>query len=1363
MEYESVFDFLKDDESFYDIYNHCKSMEKEIILESYDLSLVKGRTVCEKLIKKIAKNDSRVSYIFSKKKRNGKQYNPGLAEVLGECSDKKILKRNLINKYYDIKKYGDAGAHGDDSDKYDITDCKKVHKWVFDIAINCYNEFNYPKEITYFYGLDKFNYSIEITPEEREEDLVNLHQNEVVPENIKKSYETKKIFLTVDSFKECLSNYIGKLDNIEDLFFELNDDYRYINDENINDILYNVDDELKNKIKTDAERFSQLKSDKIIETLNELNDDLTFKDINEMIISASDNNQREVYKVIKALSIDLVKNHLSRIKDEIEDVPVTYIDENGRKISKHKKYQIKEDENGFYLENIYLDDDQKAAVQYNDKKPLVVNAGPGSGKTRILVERVVFLVNELKKDPSSILVITYTRKATQELKNRLINDTDLPIEVVNEIRISTVHGFCRHLIANYEHVPYNYLNRYGEKSLFFSKFKSDLGFENYAFLYDFWIPDVLDVYGEYFNFEVNTLGLVNYVKEEMSRKEGYIKRFENYMDDFYKENGYNQLPDFGYLIQKGLQKGSYYHRFLNIASSYPKYKKLLEDNKSCDDDYVLEKAYNLLKRDYVIEDISYKNILIDEFQDTDYNQMKIFKKLLEICDFSDGDTFTIVGDSDQSIYGWRGSNPKFFEDYVKDSDFNCITIHKNYRSSRNIVEFNEELIKNQRNVQKKLIPAKSYSNPVFHLSSRDFENDEAERIISIIKDLKRDKTIKYYSDVALLFRLKDSIDKFIEVFERKGIPYYLTENNDFLNQNEVKSMLTLFWLLMPYQKERFVYRSDDFLNLSWLTDEYFGLSEKTQDILVNIQKNFERNVIRAASDAFLYFNNRRKILKYPEVFKQDAKILNYIFDNVETFDIVLLDEPDLIKLGITNRNDLEFFSKLKNLKTLMWDDKLSAFDKPDTSYIFNRLLNITEYFREVSIRGDNHSIKVKDNLALFSQIINDYESIMGNKNYLGLFNYLDGVLESYSCRRRDANEGFNKVHLITMHSAKGLEYPAVILCSLKDGLCPKIFKERKYYKTPYKFFANKPKDVRKYHREEEMRLIYVAATRAKDLLILSSISSNNQPPAFLELLKRNRNVKIQTLQPHNLSQINKISSSDIIEENDGIKVLNLNEILVDYLFCPYRYDILNNTRFNVNIRNQRHVESALHNLIYMIHNKKEITAEEVNDKVQSMIKYHNLSSNIVANNIIENVNVYWQRYGQNYDVLKSNISVRKQMKNCDIKGKVDLVVKENDAEISIVQFIGSDYKITEFIDQYMICLYFYVSILKNYDEFKNYEFKNIILHSIDNNEIHIMPYDSGLEKYTMDYLEDIGADIVEDKFTKTLSRCNECECNGNHC
>lgn len=1298
--YKSVFDFLKDDDEFYDIYRCCREMENEILIKSIDMTFVKGRKVCENLIKKIAKNNPKLSYLFSSDEHNGKSHGPEFYKILAACRDKKVINRNIINKFYEIKKLGNVGAHKINVDKYKIH-CKKFHKMIFDITLDCYNEFNYPKNVSYYYGLDKIHYAIKTTSDDRKEDLNDLRVNEVDPDNVEEYYKSNNVFLLINSFKRLASKYIDINEN-EEFFNEL-EKYSKINDDNIDDVLSDVEEEVRSKIKVGVEKFSQDNSNNIIETLNELNNDLTFREINELIASANDEDKREIYSLIKEISSDLAKNYLTGPKEELEEVPITYIDENGEKVCKYEKYDIEEDENGFFLK-ICLDEEQKAAVRYNGDKPLVINAGPGSGKTRILVERVVYLINELNMDPSTILIITFNNKAAQEFQNRLINDSNLPRDIVYQVTIDTIYGFCRNLINLLSPVPYNYLNE-GEKFLFFSKFKKELGFENYAYLYDSWIPRVLEVYAEIVNFGVDIDGLIDYVKSQMDDVDDV--NYRRYIDDFHEKYGYDQFPDYNALIEHKFKKAYYYQIFLTIANSYEKYIQLQNQMRTYDADHLIETAYEVIKG---VNWFHGFNILIDEFQDIDFHQMKIFNMLQESC-VNSGGTFTIVGDSDQSIYGWRGSSSLFFENCVSNPNFQCITIHNNYRSSGNIVEFNEELIKPYRLIEKDLIPIKSRGNPVFYLSNSD--SDEAINVMQIIKRLKEDKKIKYYSDVALLFRTNRDIEKCVKVFDEHSFQYYNLAQNDFLNQNEVKSMLTLFWLLMPYEKNKFVSRSDDFLNLSWLSDDYFGLSKETQEILNDIQVNFEKNAINLARKAALKFDKHIILVEYSNIFNLDKRIVDYVFDNVDTIDLISLDENDLIKLGITDKHDLEFFSKLRNLKSIMWGDLCDS-EKPNLIDVFNSLLNITDYYEAISIRSDEISLKIKDNLALFSQIINEYGEIY-DKDYLGLFNYLNYVLGSYHCPIRNPNEKFDKVHLMTMHIAKGLEYPVVMVCSLKDR---KKVKHYKPFQIPNHVMSNNPLDFEKFSNDEEMKLIYVATTRARDLLILSSVNSNGRLLEFLEMLKT-ENAKIQSLQPYNLTNIEKISSS-IIRKTKIVKTLNFDEILSDYLFCPYKYDILDNTRFCV----------------------------KMND---------------IESRYTENYSRSLMEYRENHDVISSFVHLRKQFDNCEIYGKVDIIVREKDNEISIVKFIGSDDKISGFIDEYMYYLYFYTSILKAHDEFKGYKFKNIILYSIDNNNVHTKPYQRNIEESVLDNLKDIATNIVEEKFHKKMYRCNYCECRDNHC
>ena len=147
-----------------------------------------------------------------------------------------------------------------------------------------------------------------------------------------------------------------------------------------------------------------------------------------------------------------------------------------------------------------------------------------------------------------------------------------------------------------------------------------------------------------------------------------------------------------------------------------------------------------------MKSVEYKNILIDEFQDTDAIQMQIFERLQSIAH-----TFTVVGDADQSIYSFRGANPKFFTDYANGDEFESKILVNNYRSSSDIVEFNERYIESKRQTQKNLKAKNSYKMPVYLLESRD-DTEEYRSIAYIIKNLMLNKKIKKFSDVAVLFR-----------------------------------------------------------------------------------------------------------------------------------------------------------------------------------------------------------------------------------------------------------------------------------------------------------------------------------------------------------------------------------------------------------------------------------------------------------------------------------------------------------------------------------------------------------------------------------------------------------------------------------
>ena len=156
-------------------------------------------------------------------------------------------------------------------------------------------------------------------------------------------------------------------------------------------------------------------------------------------------------------------------------------------------------------------------------------------------------------------------------------------------------------------------------------------------------------------------------------------------------------------------------------------------------------------------------------------------------------------------------------------NFEIITLHTNYRSTRDIVKFNEEFIKEHRQIQKELVSNKGYKLPVYYLPNSN-SHEEASNIVSIIKTLKDDKRIENYGDIALLFRSNNDVEKIIEPLEKADIPYYLKDKKDFKDQSEVKAILTLFWYLLPYKKDQYILGNEDYLNLYGFTNERYKSS-----------------------------------------------------------------------------------------------------------------------------------------------------------------------------------------------------------------------------------------------------------------------------------------------------------------------------------------------------------------------------------------------------------------------------------------------------------------------------------------------------------------------------------------------------------
>ena len=1012
---------------------------------------------------------------------------------------------------------------------------------------------------------------------------------------------------------------------------------------------------------------------------------------------------------------------------------------------------------------IDLDDFQDDAVIYDGEMPLVINAGPGAGKTSVIIERVLHILEDA--EPSSVLVITFTNKAADELRERFRKDTNLDLSVINQMRISTIHSFCRKILSDYAEIPYNLLKRDAERNLFFNKHKDELGFTGEAFLRNYESAQALKKYEEYALFELDVEGFSRYVESHYPVSEEY----REWIREFFDKND-SRLPSKKEIRQHGFERDLYNARFRQIVRSYPEWIDLMEREHVCDQNYLLIKALELLGNDENLNRVEYRNILIDEFQDTDSIQMQIFKRLRDIAD-----TFTVVGDADQSIYSFRGASPKFFTDYAGSDEFESRILVNNYRSTADIVEFNERYITDKRKTQKDLEPTNPSRMPVYLLENRD-DMQEYRSIAYIIKNLMDKNKIAKYSDVCVLFRSHRDKKEILDVFDKEGIPYYLKGIDDLIYQEEVKAVLALFWYILPFSPSRIARYGDrgQWINLLSFTGRYydsdkvFHLSAKTKAILEDIEFKYHQKVVNYTSGYDSIVENKKSNSFMDVVRDYDDNVLDEIFKKADKVDISLLSAAELRAIGIDDEHDLEFFTGLNELKRLLFYSDTETKDKPTSLQVFYELLKITGYLDELFSDIDFEAKKSLLNLSLISGIISDYENIMGKHDIVGLFNYLHRSLKYYSCPINEFEDNTEKVHIMTVHKAKGLEYPVVITASLKENKFPIVFRnsrgddlERSNYPTPNEFLKYKPSEedeINELNREEE-RIVYVANTRAEELLILSSVNSRagHPLPSVLSDFEEEFG-QIKRIEPHEIDSIKKVTSH-MHRESNLFRQIDFEDVLDDYLYCPLRYNLANNLSFQNPHNINKFINSKLRVILNAIHNpklRKDWSREEIHELVAGVVRSYSFASKTMRRELEElfdNVADYWIDYGRDYEIVDYSHPVTLEVDGYDVNGIIDLIVRQNDGGVSLVHFIRSRDEMRNFHYFYMENLLYYAYALLENEEF---QVNSLILHVLDENKQYEIDFDVSND-FVIEFLSSVIRNIEDEKYPRHSVNCTNCE------
>lgn len=585
--------------------------------------------------------------------------------------------------------------------------------------------------------------------------------------------------------------------------------------------------------------------------------------------------------------------------------------------------------------------------------PLLIIAGAGSGKTRVLTSRIAHLI-KTGVEPWKILALTFTNKAAREIKDRISNI--LTIDQAERIWAGTFHSVFAKILR--------------------------IEAEKFGFSNNFTIYDAEDQ--------------LSAIKTVMNRMEITQQNYSPKAIRSIISNAKNQQinsTEFAMTANTVFEK--------KVAEIYKEYSNYLKESNSMDFDDLLLYMYKLLTLSQEIKSYyqeKFKYILVDEYQDTNKVQYLILKELAKshqnIC---------VVGDDAQSIYGWRGADIQNILDFQKDYPFaKVIKLEQNYRSTKNILNAADGVISHNKSKLEKKLWTNNPDGDLIDLLECEDDRAEAKRI----SDLLKFGNYKY-NESAILYRTNAQSLAFENELRKNQIPYVVFGSLSFFKRKEVKDVLAYFRLLVNPNDNESINRI--------INEPPRGLGKTSLEYIDNFAKNRGFSLYEAFANADQNMN--------------------------------------LQKRAITNAK--EFIATIEHHRELVNNDPS-----------FENLKNYLNATGLIAMYEDIPTEDSQERLDNINQLLNDIEIFLSQSDEFTLQNYLEQTALSSDADEKEI--GKERVTLMTIHSAKGLEFPNVYIAGLEQGLFPLM-----------------RSNFDKEEEEEERRLFYVAITRAMKNLTLS--------------------------------------------------------------------------------------------------------------------------------------------------------------------------------------------------------------------------------------------------------------------------------------
>ncbi|WP_035288805.1 DNA helicase PcrA [Clostridium sp. KNHs214] len=594
--------------------------------------------------------------------------------------------------------------------------------------------------------------------------------------------------------------------------------------------------------------------------------------------------------------------------------------------------------------------------------PLLILAGAGSGKTRVLTYRIAYMIQDLDIYPSSILAITFTNKAAGEMKERI---KALVGDVVDSMWVSTFHSSCvRILRREIDKIGYN---------------------KNFA-IYDTSDQKVL---------MKECMKELNINDKDITDREilGKISDQKNNLisaEQFKAENERN------YKLNK-------------IADVYLLYQKKLKSNNALDFDDLIFKTVELLKKHKDVLEFyqrKFKYIMVDEYQDTNRAQYELVKLLAaghrNIC---------VVGDDDQCIYQWRGADIRNILDFEKDyADAKVVKLEQNYRSKANILNAANEVIRNNAQRKNKVLRTEMEDGDKINIYRAYSDMDEGMFVCKTIKNIMKEND-KSFKDFAILYRTNAQSRVFEDIFIKNAVPYRIIGGLKFYDRKEIKDILAY---------------------LKLINNPVDDVSLKR---IINVPK-------RAIGDTTV-----DKIQRFA----------NSIDDCLYS---VILDVENVPGLSSRNITSINKFTSLINSFIANKDEMM-------VSELIEEIIDKTGYLDSLL---KTNTIEDKARIENLKELVSAAVEFENTSEDKSLFAFLEQV--TLVSDIDNFNEEADSVVLMTVHSAKGLEFPVVFMVGMENGVFPGMASLNDFNEM-----------------EESRRLCYVGITRAKEQLYMTSAES----------------------------------------------------------------------------------------------------------------------------------------------------------------------------------------------------------------------------------------------------------------------------------